>query len=462
MVLNKAARQDANGMYLVAVKVTQGNDKRYFINVPNLRIREETYLSICREYKVARGRIRRHKDIFLSIKSLFDEVCVEINDQISDGTFIMDDFKERWKNRNNRFIKQLSLYKLWREVAESKSSGTEACYLDSLRRFQLDMGLNVGFSDLSKQFIIRWREKMLQSGLSKTTANIYLRALRVVLNESERLNLLAISTKQMFNGLVIGGRNSYNDRKDRYLTTDKWRQLWNLFETNGDGCQPFLSLHKDQQRDKLEALGMMLFMYLANGLNLRDALCLRYDDFYYQHEKKQMMFHRQKVAHRTGCKVVFPVLPQMRIILERIGEKEECGGLVFGYLKGKVQIPPLDRSEERELSRLTALYNSTIGNRMKSISIAVGLPVTPTPTWCRHSFASNLIQAGVPKEYISASMAHSGGNTTDNYIDYYSYEQMVDYNSRLLLDHKDIKRDYLKTLLSDMSKDDIISLLGEL
>ena len=96
---------------------------------------------------------------------------------------------------------------------------------------------------------------------------------------------------------------------------------------------------------------------------------------------------------------------------------------------------------------------------MVNVAKAVGLEVEPTPTWCRHSFASNLTQAGVPKEYISASMAHSEGDTTSNYIDRYSYQQMVDYNMRLLADPVEKERERLKELLAGMSKEEVLALL---
>ena len=95
---------------------------------------------------------------------------------------------------------------------------------------------------------------------------------------------------------------------------------------------------------------------------------------------------------------------------------------------------------------------------MEHISCAVGLPLTPTPTWARHSFASNLIQAGVPKEYVAASMAHTDSGTTDNYIDRYSYAQMCDYNSRLLEGHEEKTR-RLKEVLSGMTKEEILKFI---
>lgn len=463
VVLNRAARANADGKFLVAVKITQGNDKRYFVNVDEVRIAEADFIAMCREHSVLKGGRGRYVDICTKIDATYDKVLALVESRVLDGSFDFDDFKSAWQSFKDSSTAEMTPYELWVKVASEKSAGTEESYMNALSRFRVDMGERVRFSDFSKPFIEKWREKMVARGLSKTTVNIYLRALRVVLNEALLLRLISVDPKALFKKLAIGGKNSYDDRKEHYLSVGQWRKLWHFYETNGEGNEVFQKWRSDYQRDRMEALGMMLFMYLADGMNLRDVLKLRYDNYYYQHDKKQLHFQRQKVRERSGAKVIFPVLPQMRVILERHGEPEVRDGLVFGYLKGFLAKKRHlgEKEAEREERRLTALFNSTIGDRMKSVAKAVGLEVEPTPTWCRHSFASNLIQAGVPKEYISASMAHSSGDTTDNYIDRYSYEQMVDYNSRLLADPAEKERERLKELLASMSKEELRDLLKD-
>lgn len=58
----------------------------------------------------------------------------------------------------------------------------------------------------------------------------------------------------------------------------------------------------------------------------------------------------------------------------------------------------------------------------------------PSPTWARHSFATNLNSSGVvPYKYISDSMGHSGnGDITSNYIGAYTLKKMLEYNHYLL------------------------------
>ena len=463
VVLNRAARANNVGKFLVAIKISQGTDKRYFVNVDDLRISEADFDAMCREYSLWKGRQGRYADVCAQINTTYDKILSLVVPRVDEGSFDFEDFKNTWQGLKDFVAVELTPYDLWQKVASEKSAGTEESYLNALNRFKADMGMKVGFSDFSKALVEKWKNRMIASGLSKTTANIYLRALRVMLNEAVQLRLVTIEPKVLFSKLAIGGKNSYDDRKEHYLSVEQWRKLWHFYETEGEGNEFYQSWRSDYQRDRMEALGMMLFMYLADGMNLRDVLNLRFDDYYYQHDKKQLRVQRQKVKDRSGAKVIFPVLEQLRLILDRQGESEKRGGLVFGYLrefleKGSRYMD--DKEKDREERRLTALYNSTIGDRMKQIAKAVGLNVEPTPTWCRHSFASNLIQAGVPKEYISASMAHSEGSTTDNYVDRYSYEQMVDYNSRLLADPAEKDRERLKAMLAGMSKEEILKLIG--
>lgn len=446
--LNRASRPDMNGCYFLSVRVSRGGSRRLFININGIRMSDADFNAMCNERGVYNGRFRRFSDIGRAVDRCFDKVCEIVDEMVCSGRFVLGEFKSVWSGIEKMSGYDITPYSLWEQVASSKSAGTEESYRNALKRFKVDMGSGVVFNDFSSQMISLWRERMIRGGLSKTTANIYLRTLRAILNEASRLGLVA-DTKQMFHGLSVGGRNSYNDRKEQYLTVKQWTLLWKFYETYGEGNELFASWNDAQKKDRMEALGMMLFMYLANGMNLRDVLVLRYDSYYFMHDKLQFRFIRQKVADRSGSKVIFPVLDEIRIIIERQGEKEKKDGLVFGYLKNKVRLNASDKESVNEIRRLTALYNSTIGDRMAHIASAVGLDVSPTPTWCRHSFASNLTQAGVPREYISASMAHSDGNTTENYIDIYSYEQMVEYNRRLLVHEKNDIMEVLKGLSNE-------------
>ena len=70
--------------------------------------------------------------------------------------------------------------------------------MDAYKRFVKDMGGKVRFEDIGRTFVSDWQKQMEQDGLSKTTANIYLRAFRVVLNEAASQELIKTDTKALF------------------------------------------------------------------------------------------------------------------------------------------------------------------------------------------------------------------------------------------------------------------------
>jgi integrase len=141
-----------------------------------------------------------------------------------------------------------------------------------------------------------------------------------------------------------------------------------------------------------------------------------------------MRFVRQKTMRETdGVEVIFPVLPQMQVILDRIAQKPQHGGLVFDIIQ--------EGMSEARIQAIVSCENSNINDRMEAITRLLGMEERPTPTWCRHSYATNLRDAGVSTEYISTMMGHtitSGSATTLNYLSRYNMATMVEYNSKLL------------------------------
>ena len=248
-------------------------------------------------------------------------------------------------------------------------------------------------------------------------------------------------------------------RKDCFMAVTVFQQLYEFWEKgeakDENGKELFIPRDKNALfRD----LGLFLFMYFANGQNLADTLRLEYDNLYFSSQGQQLRFQRHKTKRRSkgSSEVLFPVTPEVQKIIERYGNKPKMGERVF---------PILDKSKtpEQELWVIQR-YNKYIRKHMKKVAELLKLEQTPTSTWARHSFATNLNNSGfVPREYIKSSMAHSSDNdVTSKYIGAYPLPMMQEYNSYLLkvLQKVSSKEDLLQ-ILKDMSEEERAALMEE-
>ena len=265
------------------------------------------------------------------------------------------------------------------------------------------MGEKVPNSSINQQLVDRWVAKMQNpkegKTMSQTTIGIYLRAFRVVVRRAASMGVLLNDKMDLFKG--VKDVNRKGERKEWFLNVEKMTRLYEFFEKGETKDQEGNELYDPQYKKRLfHSLGLFLFSYLANGANMADIVKLRYDDFYYNHEQKAMRFIRQKTMRETdGMEVIFPILPQMQVILDRIARKPQRGALVFDIIK--------DGMTEKRIKEIVSCENANINARMENIAKLLGMEERPTPTWCRHSYATNLRDAGVSTEYISTMMGHT-------------------------------------------------------
>ena len=86
----------------------------------------------------------------------------------------------------------------------------------------------------------------------------------------------------------------------------------------------------------------------------------------------------------------------------------------------------------------------------------------PSPTWCRHSYATNLRDAGISAEYISTMMGHTmttGSTTTLNYLSRYNMVTMMANNSKLLSNGEEDKKGEILEKLKDMDTEKLVAIL---
>ena len=439
----------------VCVRVAIGTLRRYFL-MPDERYTLEEFTSIINVGNRKQGPKRKEFDDF------FEKAKKEVKGLIGDTSLSPTDFMEQLRTNMNG-LKEVdmtrgkTIYDVWQtllnELAEEGRLGTHKSYLNSLNKFKAEMGEKMPNSSINQQLVDRWVAKMQKpkegKPMSTTTIGIYLRAFRVVVRRAVSMGVIPPDKLDMFKGVKEMNRKS--SRKDWYLNVEKMTLLYEFFEKgeakDQKGNEAFAP---DYKKRAFRSLGLFLFSYLANGANMADIAKLRYDDFYYNHGQKAMRFVRQKTMRETdGMEVIFPVLPQMQVILDRIALKPQRGAQVFDIIE--------EGMSEVRIMEIVSCENSNINDRMAVIARFLGMEERPTPTWCRHSYATNLRDAGVSTEFISTMMGHtitSGSATTLNYLSRYDMATMVENNSKLLNRGKqDQSKEALLNRLMEMDKE---------
>lgn len=294
--------------------------------------------------------------------------------------------------------------------------------------------------------------------IAEATTGIYKRACRVVWNECLKrgylTNVQYPFSNKIGTGLVYIPRGA--TRKDRYLSVDKMTELYNLF------LNPVYpeSWTKDYQQRAHQSLGLFLVQYLCNGFNLADAALLKYNQYYFSSDKKAFRFERKKTAERSSenSEVVVPIIEPLQHILDEIAAEPKLDTYVFPWILNGA-------TSAKDIRSRTSQENSNVKDRVTRICKEVlGWEIEVSGTWCRHSFATNLRNAGVDMDYISESMGHSmqDHSVTQLYIEHYPLQKQMEYNSLLLnvgREKKD-KKDELLSQLSSLSAEELQRLLA--
>lgn len=260
------------------------------------------------------------------------------------------------------------------------------CAQSSLNKFSP----GARFADVTTDFLRKYEKWMLNAGSSVTTVGIYLRSLRTLFNN-------AIGEGMLSKEYYPFGKKKYEiptgNNTKKALTLKDIAAIYFF--------KPETGTTADMAKD------YWLFMYLCNGINVKDMCLLKYENI----KGEVLEFQRAKTT-RTKRKVEpirVSLADDAKDIINKWGNSRNDGSTYI--------FPVLTRGitavRERQLiQQLTGVIN----DHMKAITGILGIDTDCTTYAARHSFATILQRSGASTEFISEALGHANVKTTQSYL----------------------------------------------
>ena len=352
----------------------------------------------------------------------FDHVYKIVKNLYNDDMFSMEALKTILKAPKCNTLNDAMNQKIKR-LLDNEQYSTASHYKSALKRFEAYFGEKVPLNKVNAAMFNEYKENLIKEGKSTATIIIYMGDFKTVITE-------AIALKKMPAKNFPFKQNKYdvlkcefpmcpNKRTDCFFTKDEMDKMFTYYESSKKITQKWLSL--------------FLFSYLAGGINFADMLRLKYDKYYFDSGEKELQFIRKKTERHNKMVVRIPLFDYMKRLIEDINTlhgrltSPKEGEYVFPFLK--------DGMSALEEKKTIFSANNKVSTQLKNFAKHNNIQKNPSPTYARHSFATNMRRMGVPAEYIEYAMGHALKGVAGNYFGGYPFETMVKYNSMLLRSH---------------------------
>lgn len=380
-------RLKMNGECTVKIKITHNRKRKYYTT--DISVLPDEYEKLM----YAKRRTRSQNEIYnklLYYKSKANDVIDKLD------VFTFSKFEEAYLEKRdvNKNVVH-AFYKYIKRLKEKGKIGTAITYecsrnsLDSYRK-------NLEFADITPSFLEDYETWMTTNGKSITTVSMYLRCLRATFNRQS-------IDKSIYPFGAGSNKYSIPSAKNikKALTIAEIKKIFNYKTESGSTTE----MAKDY----------WIFMYLSNGMNVKDLCFLKWENI----ENDFIIYQRSKTSSSKKDRQFIEVSlkPETLKIINKWGVRSFSeDAFIFPHLK-----PNLTPERQRRIyNDLTKLINKYI----KRIAKDVGINKNVTTYYARHSFATVLKRSGANTEMISELLGHSSVEVTKNYLDSFEKEQI--------------------------------------
>ena len=348
----------------------------------------------------AKGTLRKIKNKILIIENDALECCEKII------PFSFKYFENEFFYQRNKFETLQSTYETY--ISELKSNdqyGTACGYQTALNTF-IKFKPNLGFDDITKEFLQRFELSMIEKGKSLTTVSMYARTLRAI------MNLAKNNGTNIFN--YPFGRRKYvipaSRNIKKALNIDQIKQVFNYPVVPKTGL--------DKAKD------FWIFSYLCNGINMNDIARLRWNNI----NTETIIFEREKTKRTkraSPVKIIALRNDRINAIIEKWSKKNpgNPNAFVFNVIE-EYDDAKRARTKIQQFIHVTNEWMKKIGEDLK-------FDLKLTTYVARHSFATILVRSGAPLALASQTLGHSNILTTQKYFAGFDLTAQAEYTKAL-------------------------------
>jgi len=259
------------------------------------------------------------------------------------------------------------------------------------------------FAEVTPKLLKQYQNYMIENEKSTTTISMYLRTLRTLFN-----------IENIDKSIYPFGKNKYEipsaKNIKKALTAKEIAKIFH-YEAAQNSTE-------DKYKD------YWLFLYLCNGMNVKDLCLLKWKDI----DNNTLTYVRAKTrsTSKGEQRITVSLKPQTMEIIKKWAQPAINEDV---YLFPHLSKGFTAEQQRRVIQQLTKNINKYI----KRIAKKVGINKNVTTYYARHSFATILKRSGANTSMISDLLGHSSVSVTENYLDSFEKEQIHKQTDALII-----------------------------
>lgn len=380
-------RPKKNGKCSVKIKVTFNRKRKYYST--GIEVTRKEFDQIFHGQR----KTPEQKEIYHKLTHIEGKAKTIIKNL---HVFTFDIFNELFcENRNVQDSVSYAFDKYIDQLKFEDRLGTATtyeCAKNSLEAFKRKLS----FAEITPGLLKKYEKWMKDNGKSISTVGIYLRSLRTIYNLQNIDRSLYPFGESKNKYSIPQGRNI-----KKALGMNEISKIYNYEAAPGS--------IKEMARD------YWMFLYLCNGMNVKDFCLLKWSDI----DGQSLTYERAKTerSKKKSRKIEVSLKPQTMAIIKKWGQPSI---LKDAYIFPHLQPGMNAEKEQMAIKQLTKQINKY----MKEIAKEVGINKDVTTYFARHSFATVLKRSGATTEMISELLGHSSVQVTESYLDSFEKEQI--------------------------------------